>query len=498
MGATPGTPFPWMATLDLGRLLPQSCPMSGRWPTVLRGMVGTLGCCLVGLVSVLAPIEAPVPWATQPGRAQVQEALEIQRHVSRIAKGPLKAGWARERLIPASGDSAHEHPDWFRTLPLAGFGARRGKPATGTLQDLWTKALALQVGEQRVVLIASDLLIVPREVAEAVIGELGSSPGLRRDQVYFTATHTHGSLGGWGEGWVAEQFGGPFKPEVRTWMASRLTEVARRALASMAPASIGFDTFDAPEGIRNRLVGDAGAVDPEFAFLRVRREDGQEALWGSYGAHATVVGAGEMRFHGDYPGAWQESMESETGGLALFAAAAVGSQGPRAPGPGWDGARGLGRSLARKVLDRRLNCPMQSEVELGSAAVSLDLPPLRVRLGDRWQLRPWAAERVLPVSGRTTLQGVRIGPWTWLSTPCDFSGELAVELKAKARAAGMRCAVTSFNGDYLGYVLPTRYQSLDSYESRTMCFYGPILTDAFMETLGGLLDVLNPGTTGGR
>jgi hypothetical protein len=27
-----------------------------------------------------------------------------------------------------------------------------------------------------------------------------------------------------------------------------------------------------------------------------------------------------------------------------------------------------------------------------------------------------------------------------------------------------------------------------------MCFYGPVLTDAFMETLGGLLEVLHPGT----
>ena len=448
---------------------------------------------MVALVSVLGPVQPPISWEGQPGRGPVQEAIASKPAAPRIVSGPLRAGWARERLTPEPG-AVGQGPGRLQALPLAGFGARRGKPSTGVLQDLWTKALALQVGEQRVVLIAADLLIVPREVAEQVISELASQPGLRRDQIYFTATHTHGSLGGWGQGWVAEQFGGPYVPEVRTWMATRMIGAARAALASMAPASIGFDAFDAPEGIRNRLVGDAGAVDPEFAFLRVRREDGLEALWGSYGAHATVVGAGEMRFHGDYPGAWQEAVESETGGLALFAAGAVGSQGPRAPGPGWEGAQGLGRSLARKVLDRRLHCPMQSEVALGSAAVSLDLPPLRVRLGDRWQLRPWAAGQVLPVSGRTTLQGLRIGSWIWLSTPCDFSGELALELKAKARAAGMRCAVTSFNGDYLGYVLPTRYQSLDSYESRTMCFYGPVLTDAFMETLGGLLEVLHPGT----
>jgi hypothetical protein len=98
----------------------------------------------------------------------------------------------------------------------------------------------------------------------------------------------------------------------------------------------------------------------------------------------------------------------------------------------------------------------------------------------------------LPVADETTLQGIRIGSWIWLSTPCDFSGELALELKVQARTRGVNCAVTSFNGAYVGYVIPTRYQSLNSYESRTMCFYGPTLTEGFMETLGGILEVLQP------
>ena len=104
----------------------------------------------------------------------------------------------------------------------------------------------------------------------------------------------------------------------------------------------------------------------------------------------------------------------------------------------------------------------------------------------------------MPVADRTTLQGLRIGSWVWLSTPCDFSGELALELKARAWASGTKCAVTSFNGDYVGYVIPTRYQTMDSYESRTMCFYGPALTDGFMETLEGLLEVLHADGLGRR
>ncbi|MFM8879096.1 MAG: hypothetical protein ACKOKG_08180, partial [Verrucomicrobiota bacterium] len=72
--------------------------MSGRWQTALRMLGGTVGLCLVALVSILAPLEAPVPWATQSGRAPVQETLEAQRATPRIAAGPLRAGWARPRL----------------------------------------------------------------------------------------------------------------------------------------------------------------------------------------------------------------------------------------------------------------------------------------------------------------------------------------------------------------------------------------------------------------
>lgn len=163
-----------------------------------------------------------------------------------------------------------------------------------------------------------------------------------------------------------------------------------------------------------------------------------------------------------------------------------------------EGARQLGESLARRTVERSRACRLESEVALGSASVTFTLPPLRVRLGDHLRLREWGAGRLLPVSDRTTLQGLRIGPWVWLSTPCDFSGELALDLKERARSVGLRCAVTSFNGDYLGYVIPTRYASMDSYESRTMSFYGPVLTEGFLETLEGLMDLLGTSPGPGR
>ena len=61
----------------------------------------------------------------------------------------------------------------------------------------------------------------------------------------------------------------------------------------------------------------------------------------------------------------------------------------------------------------------------------------------------------------------------WISTPCDFSGELALGIKDYARRNGLQAVVTSFNGDYIGYVIPSRYYHLDGYEPRLMSFFGP-------------------------
>jgi hypothetical protein len=74
----------------------------------------------------------------------------------------------------------------------------------------------------------------------------------------------------------------------------------------------------------------------------------------------------------------------------------------------------------------------------------------------------------------------------WLSTPCDFSGELALALKDTLRARGFDAVVTSFNGDYVGYVIPPRYYHLGGYEPRLMSFYGPYLPDYFTELLRDL------------
>ena len=408
-----------------------------------------------------------------------------------MAQGELSAGFGRALLTPAlnaeQDDPAHGQ---FRMLPLAGFGSRKGRPATGVHDDVYIKAVALSVAGKTGVLVSADALIVPREVTELATARLARELHLERDQLYFSATHTHASLGGWGKGVVAEAFAGGFQPGVRVWWADRIVSAVAAALADMHPASFGHGVVTVPQHVRNRLVGALGRVDGDFAYLVVRQEGGRLGVVGSYGAHATVLSSGNMEFSADYPGYWQRAVESSTGGMAMFMAGGVGSHAPVAGDSGFKGAERMGTNLAHLVMEQIARTPLTNRVSFGLCGLTVDLPPLSPRVMDGIRLRPWLARRLLPVGDDTFMQAFRLDDLVWISSPCDFSGELAQPIKDSYRRRGFEVAVTSFNGDYIGYVVSSRYYHLGGYEPRLMSFFGPCVPDYLDDLARRLADAV--------
>jgi len=406
------------------------------------------------------------------------------RSAGGVVRGELTAGFGLARLTPTI-NAPQDDPvkGQFRSLPLAGYGSRRGQPATGTHDDLFVKAVALRVGERTVVMVGMDALIVPFEVAEVATRRLAEELKLAREQIYLGATHTHASLGGWGEGWVAQSFAGGFQPGARVWMAECIVAAVRAAVADLQPAALGHGRFAAGEFVRNRLVGELGRVDPEFSFTVVKQKAGRQAVLGSFAAHATVLPSSLMEFSGDYPGVWQREIEQAGGGVGVFLAGSVGSHSAVAGAKGMAGAERMGKALARLLLAELPRVQMADTLVLGVRGLELSLPPLHLRLTDGIRLRPWLARRMLPVRDRTFIQVFRLGDTLWASTPCDYSGELTLGLKDALRARGLDAVVTSFNGDYIGYVIPARYYHLAGYEPRTMSFFGPNLPEYLDECI---------------
>ncbi|HEY5915357.1 MAG TPA: neutral/alkaline non-lysosomal ceramidase N-terminal domain-containing protein [Verrucomicrobiae bacterium] len=416
--------------------------------------------------------------------AKTSADFQARSITNRVISGELKAGFGRALLTPTLNAAQDEPAEGkFRAVPLAGYGDRKGRPAEGVHDDVWVKAVAIQVGEQRGVMIAADALIIPREVAEAAVDSIKNKFGLAREQIYLGATHTHCSLGAWGQGMVAEAFAGPFQPGVRAWFASRIVAAAGAALADLKPASIGSGSFAAPELIRNRLVGQLGGADPQFSFLVLKQNPGRVCVLGSFSAHATVLSGKVMEFSADYPGYWQRAVEETTGGIAVFFAGGVGSHSPVPGAGGFEGAERMGRSLADSVLGRLPQTALTNSIPFDVFGLNLALPELHVRLNDGLRLRPWLANRLLPVKDMTFVQAFRLSNTIWISTPCDFSGELAVGVKETLAGRGFGAVITSFNGDYIGYVVPGRYYHLGGYEPRLMSFFGPTVPDYMDEWL---------------
>lgn len=399
-----------------------------------------------------------------------------------VQRGVLSAGFGRARLTPVV-DSAQDEPNEgkFRSMPLAGYGSRRGKPATGVHDDLYVKAVAFRVGDRTGVMVGADALIIPAEVTDAAMRRLERESNLAREQVYLSATHTHCSLGGWGEGIVGEAFAGGFQPGAGLWFSDCIVRAVQEAIADLKPAALGHGHFDAPQFIRNRLVGELGRVDPEFSYLLVKQEGGRKIILGSYGAHATVLSGNVMEFSADYPGVWQRAVEQATGGAALFLAGGVGSHSPVPGAKGFAGTEQMGQALALMLLDQLPRVPLTNHLAFGILGLELTMPPLNVRVSDGVRLRPWLARKLVPARPQSYLQVFRLNDSLWISTPCDFSGELALDIKNCLRVRGYNAVITSFNGDYVGYVIPSRYYHLNGYEPRLMSFFGPNVPDYFNE-----------------
>jgi hypothetical protein len=128
--------------------------------------------------------------------------------------------------------------------------------------------------------------------------------------------------------------------------------------------------------------------------------------------------------------------------------------------------------------------------------LDVTMPPLNVRISDGFRLRPWLAARLVPAKSTSFLQVFRINDSVWVSTPCDFSGELALGIKDLLRARGHNAVVTSFNGDYVGYVIPARYYHLGGYEPRLMSFFGPYVPDYLDELIRNMALNLFSATNG--
>jgi len=416
--------------------------------------------------------------------------IDSLKSILKPVKGPVKAGFSRISITPVLGAPADDPANGeFRQMPLAGFGWRKGKPATGIHDSIFVKAAAIQVQEQLIILVSADLLLMPPYLTEPVMREI-SSHGIRRDQVFFSATHTHSSLGAWGRGLLGKQIAGKRNADLEEWLSRQISDAIMQAIADLKPARIATGEFDAEKYLRNKILGDRGLKNSAFSLICLDQKDGRMALIGSFSAHSTSMGRRNMEISGDYPGYWQRNMENQGFDVALFMAGSMGNQTHNGKGKGFDSPKYLGDSLAEKTLQYLPQLIFEDTLEFLAATAPLYLPDYHLRITNRLDLSTAWSELLLPLPETSFIQAVKLGKMMWITTPGDFGGEFAVELKNSLYVQGYRANITSFNGSYAGYLIPGRYYYNGDAESRNMIFYGPYIGEYTVDMLHQLTQTL--------
>lgn len=440
------------------------------WKKVLIGVLvvaSAVGALFILLVGPWPTYAASDVTKTRYYRAAVA-AIDASAAKSTLDSTPaqLQAGWAVRPITPPVG------------TPLSGFGDRKGRPSTGVHDDVYAKALAFSDGVDTAVVVGSDMLIVPENIADAVRAEVALQAPIKADNILFNSSHTHSGPGAWAPGFAASQFSGAYDPAIVDLLTKAFVEAIVEAVRHMEPAAMGHGGVDAFQFIRNRTRN--GAVDPRLHYMLVQQDDGDRCFVVRYSAHPTILGGRNMEFSGDFPGYLQRYIEEQTGAFALYLGGAVGSMGPQAPS-GADGfakAEAMGHELAKLVLQEATNTTLDKNLDIATVGAGIPVPPYQMRLNTSWRVSPFLF-RMLGIDDDAWMGGVRIGTVYLVGTPCDFSGELSVEIRAWAADQGHDLWIQSFNGDYVGYITPdTYYLDLEEngrlgYETGLMSWCGP-------------------------
>ncbi|GAB3490106.1 hypothetical protein GCM10027341_01370 [Spirosoma knui] len=447
--------------------------------TLFKVFLGIVIFLILFLAVSLAPVDE-TPYQQMPYYTQTKQRL-AQLPLPQPGKAPLRAGWAKTNITPPY------------TTPTGGYGARRGEHWRIVSDSIFARAIVLDNGTTKVAVIGLDLLITPPTVTEALKKRL-PEVGLRWENVYTGAIHSHNSVGGWAPGIVGQLIAGGYDEKIVTRITDGILNAIRTAQENMAPVTIGFGQTDASDHIYNRIgfSGPIGPLDGQIRLLKIQKNTGESALLCSFAGHATLFEGDRSEYLSrDYPGSLVDRLEKKSADFAVFMAGAVGSTGPKARGnTDFQEIRNYAGDLAARIERTVPQIQTKPDSALAILTLPLDLREPHPRVIGNWRVRPWLFYAVYG-DYPSDLKALRIGQTVLLGTPCDFSGELAAEINPVADQKGLNVMVTSFDGGYIGYVTPDKYYNRTTYETRDMNWFGPYNGDYFKEMMLGLLEKID-------
>ena len=301
----------------------------------------------------------------------------------------LRAGTAAATITP-------QRPSYMQ-----GYGNRMGK-ATGTLDPLEARVIALDDGTTSAAIVSLDLLGLDAASVARIRDAAAQASTIPASNVIVVCSHTHAGPA------IQAMAGVPIDQEYLGWLERRLGEAVGVAAASMVDVTVGAGEGWADFNVNRRLrkpdgsVGGAnpsGAVDHRVRVLRFDRAGAPDApgtlgdgvmpqadpvaVLFSFACHSTTLMSANRRYSGDYPGAARRFIEAAytpSGTVAAFLPGCFGDARPHllAPDGGFRGASDheltvLGRILGSEVVSvaEQIECEPVADIAVSSRQVEL-------------------------------------------------------------------------------------------------------------------------------
>jgi hypothetical protein len=384
-------------------------------------------------------------------------------------------------------------------VPLAGYGARKGKSSTGVHDPLHAKVLLLRDGKKVMGLVTCDLRSVTPLLKQQALQKT-TDLALTADTLFLCASHTHDGPSIYPEKFWQLQFG-ECDPAVIDAMSTAIAGGLHAAAKNLAQARVGFGSEHLEGFTRNRrwhydndarkAAGETPALNSVLSILRFDSTEGNcRAILVHFATHPTLLGADNMLVSAEWPGVLQQSLEAAfPDAVALYCNGAEGDQSP-------DGAKGenafekvkeYGTRLAERAGTLAKAIKTKPGETIGIVRITPDLPPITFSPGAKngpYKSYEPAAKEALP--RKAEIQILRIGDTALAGLPGEPICEVGIQTQKQVGAAGFKNVLTvGLANDYLGYIVNEKEYPHAGYEVDERSYYGPGLGAFLASNAGG-------------
>lgn len=423
----------------------------------LIGLLISLGAIIVFLFAAIGIVDRTPAENFEGYKETFNEVNQIRIDADSITPSAFSIGFSKVNLTPTE------------PVALAGYGNRKGKHYTSVADSIFVRTIVIANGSKKVAIVSADLLLIPPKVTLALEEQLPSI-GFKIEDVFLGATHTHNSIGNWGEG-AAGFLYGFYEDSMIQFITSKIISSIISATENTVNGQIRYGKIENAIAVGNRLFAD-GPEDPFLRMIEFERVDSVKLIFTSYTAHATCLYSKNLELSRDYPGKFVDQLEANGYDFAMFMAGAVGSHKPGAPEYGWTCFDWMADELVKSVMNNKKELTEIKGRNVQSFRVPLHLSDPQVKVTQDLKVRSWLFRSALgeyPVY----ISDLEIGEIVMLGTPADFSGEFNHSLDSVADIKNKHLIVTSFNGGYIGYLTPEKYYDNRYFETQLMNWYAP-------------------------